>query len=149
MKFNTAQPYIASYVIFRKDNKVAFVLRSNTNWMNNFYGLPSGKVEVNEPFAAAAIREAKEEVGVDIKPNQLKHVLTMHRKEPSDNGMTWVDLFFEAEKWSGELINAEPHMHSELTWLDVDNLPENVISSVLFALDHIKKGSMYCEYGWD
>jgi 8-oxo-dGTP diphosphatase len=144
VSFDTATPYIASYVIMRKGNKIAFVLRSKTNWMNNYYGLPSGKVEKQENYKRAAIREAKEEVGIDINPKDLKFVHVMHRNE----GHEWVDIFFEAAKWQGEPYNAEPHMHSEFLWLDLKKLPKNTIPSVAFALGKISKGELYSEYGW-
>lgn len=148
MSYDTAQPYIASYVLFKKDGKVAFVLRSNTSWMNGYYSLPSGKVEQGESYTAAAIREVKEEAGVIITPKDLKPTLVVHRYEPSSNAKDWVDMYFTATKWQGELHNAEPHMHSELAWLDLNNLPENVVSSVKFALGEIQKGNTYAEYGW-
>lgn len=146
--YDTAQPYIASYVVFRDGNKIALLLRGkNVSWMQNYYGLPSGKVEKNEPYLAAAVREAKEEVGVDIKQSDLKHILTMHRQEPGDTN-EWVDVFFEATNWEGELQNAEPHVHDKLEWVDLDTLPDNLITSVKEALEHIKKGDTYFEYGW-
>lgn len=149
MKYNTATPYIASYVVVRKDSKIAFVLRSNTNWMNNYWGLPSGKVEVGESFLAAAVREAKEEIGIEVNKENLKHCLIVHRHEPSSFATDWVDMYFEVMVYSGELYNAEPHMHSELAWLDPLSLPDNVIPSVRDALHHIHYGKMYSEYGWD
>lgn len=145
MKYDTAQPYIASYLILRKDDKIAFVLRSNTSWMNDYYGLVSGKVEKGESYLQAAVREGKEEAGVVIDQKDLSHVLTMHRLEGEDNH--WVDVFFEPSKYEGEPYNAEPHMHSALAWLDPKNLPENVIPSVRFAIEQIEKGNVYCEYG--
>jgi 8-oxo-dGTP diphosphatase len=144
-KYGTATPYIASYVVLRDGNKVAFVLRSGTSWMNDYYGLPSGKVEQHENFTNGAIREAKEEVDIDIDRDDLRPSLIMHRHSDDSD---WVDVFFEVDKWQGEVINAEPHMHSELAWLDLDSLPENVIPSVSFALEQIKAGVQYAEYGW-
>lgn len=146
MSYDTATPYIASYVLFRKDGKVAFVLRENTGWMDGYYGLPSGKVEKNEPYLTAAIREAKEEVGAIIATDDLKPLLTIHRKAVESD---WVDIYFEATAWSGELSNTEPDKHSELTWLDPDNLPENVIDAVRFALEKIAAGKTYAEFGWN
>ncbi len=150
MSLGTAQPHIAAYMLLKKDGKIAFVLRSGTTWMNGYYGLPAGKVEEDESYTAAAIREAKEEVGVVIKPMDMKPVLTMHRKEPEDEQYRfWVDQCFVATKWEGEIINAEPNMHSEVAWLDPKNLPDNVIPSVKLILETVEKGEHYCEYGWD
>lgn len=141
--FDTAQPYIAVYVIFRKNNEVAFLLRQNTNWMDGFYTLPAGKVEKNEPYIAAAIREAKEEVGV--APQEITHVLTAHRH---NEAMDWVDVIFEAIKWEGELTNAEPDVHAELAWFDPSDLPENVTPPVKHYLAEIQDGNTYTEFGW-
>jgi len=146
-EYNTQHPHIASYVILRKGDKVAFVYRTNTGWMNEFYGLPSGKIETGESFVEGAIREAKEEVGVDIKEVNLSHALTMHRHQ-SGKAPEWVDIFFEASKWEGEPYNAEPHKHGKLEWLDINNLPDNVIHSVAVSLRAIGEGKKYIELGW-
>lgn len=143
--YDIETPYTAVYLVFRKNNKVAFVLRSNTDWMEGYYGLPAGKVEKNESFTNAAIREAHEEVGVNIIPNDLKHLMTAHRREPDS---VWVDLFFTPAKYEGELYNAEPNVHSELAWYDPKNLPENVIPAIRFYLGRIEAGDTFCEYGW-
>jgi 8-oxo-dGTP diphosphatase len=144
--YNTAQPYIASFVILRRANTIAFVLRSNTGWMDGHYGLPSGKVEKNESFTAAAVREAKEEIGVTIALDDLTHALTIHRT--STEKMDWIDVFFEVKTWEGEPYNAEPTVHGELAWLDIDNLPENIVPAVRFGLEKIAAGQIYAEYGW-
>ncbi len=147
MSFDTATPYVAAYVVFRKDDKALFLLRENCGWMDGHYSLAAGKVEKDEPYSLAAVREAKEEVGVDVSPEDLKYLMTIHRKSP-DNGMEWVDVFFEATKWTGELTNAEPHMHSKIEWLDINDLPDNTIPMLKFFFDELKAGKTYAEYGW-
>lgn len=116
--------------------------------MQGFYGLPSGKIEVNEAASAAAIREAKEEVGISIKPGQLRHVLTMHRNDAGNTYQEWVDFFFEATGWEGEAHNAEPYMHDAVAWLALDELPENIIPNVRAALEAIQKGTTFTEFGF-
>jgi 8-oxo-dGTP pyrophosphatase MutT (NUDIX family) len=147
-QFGTATPYIASYMKLRNtQGKIAFLLRRNTSWMSGYYGLPAGKVEKGETFSAAAIREAKEEVGVNVLPTAIEHALTMHRL--SDDSMEWVDMFFEVAAWEGTPFNAEPQVHGELVWLGMDELPENVVPNVRFALEQIVLGKHYCEFGWE
>lgn len=144
-KYNTQTPYIASYVLVEKDGKYAFILRSNTSWMNGHYSLPAGKVEKNETFTAAAVREAKEEVGVDIKSENLKVVMVSHRSEANDD-LSWVDVYFMATSWSGEPHNAEPHMHSEFAWFSLEDLPENTIPSQKYILEQLLASKHYAEY---
>ena len=146
--YDTQRPYVASYVLLKQGSKAAFVLRANTGWMNGYYGLASGKVENGESFTQAAIREAKEEVGVTITPNQLTPVMTCHRRELGEE-MTWVDLLFVATDWQGEVVNAEPDIHAKVEWFDLDNLPENVIPSLRYMLEQHRAGNTFCEYGWD
>lgn len=146
MSFNTATPYIASYLLLEKDGHCAFVKRANTGWRDNYYGLPAGKVEQQESFSAAAVREAFEEVGVLVQPVDLVHVLTSHRFE---DDKAWVDVIFKATIWTGEIYNKEPLMHSEVAWFSLDDLPVNTIPSLRYMLNEIGAGRNYCEYGWD
>jgi len=147
-----ARPYIACFAILVERGKVAMVLRKNTGWMDGYYGLPAGKGEWFEHFTTGAIREAKEEAGVDIKNEDLKFVHMVHRHgedKSSQKFMDWVDVYFEAEKWSGEPHNAEPEKSERLDWLDLDNLPENIVPPQRDALLRIANGERYSEYGWE
>jgi len=141
-----ATPYMAVYLIFRKDTKLAFLLRSNTGWMNGHYGLPSGRVEKQESWKTAAIREAKEEVGITVRPADLQLVLTAHRTHPDSD---WVDTLYEVTAWSGELYNAEPEIHGELAWFDINNLPQNMVPYVRDYVLAIVAGQNYTEWGWE
>ena len=134
------------YVLVRRDGQLAFVKRSNTGFMDGIYCLPAGHVEDMESFSAAAIREAVEEVGVTIQPEYLRFVHVMHRHQGDH---VRVDVFFEADEWSGEPTNAEPEKHSEFTWFTADNLPyDKIMDYQAFALKHILRGQSYSELGW-
>lgn len=135
--------YAAVYIIFRKADKIAFLLRSNTEWMNNHYGLVAGKVDKGEFIMDAAIRETLEESGVELKREQLRHVLTSHRMSAD---YVWVDVVFEAIDYEGEPRNAEPDIHSELAWLDPSNLPDNMIPSIRHYIAEIEAGKSYTEF---
>lgn len=148
MSYNTARPYMACFVLIRKNDRIAFLLRSGTDWMNGYYGLPAGKVEINESLISGTIREAKEEIGVNIEEADLQLVHVTHRKS-NDDTLAWMDMYFETNKWTGKPFNAEPHKHSELAWLDPNNLPKNIVPTVRFSLEQIKHGKPFSQYGWD
>ena len=63
----TQRPYGAAYALCFQDNKIALVLRENTNWMNGYWSLPAGKLEEGETFRQAAAREAMEEAGLEVQ----------------------------------------------------------------------------------
>lgn len=146
MKYVSATPYTAAFALFRKDGKVAFLLRSNTGWKDGYYSIPSGRVDEGENFKVAAVREIKEEVDVDTDIDSLEHLLTAHNF--SDDGTYWVHVIFEVKSWQGNLKNAEPHKHGELTWLDLNDLPDNVVPAMRHYLEEISRGKSYTEYGW-
>ena len=91
------------------------------------------------------VREAKEEIGVDIKREDLRLVHVMHRKEPNEER---INFFFQAEKYQGEPKIMEPHKCDDLNWFDLDNLPENVIPYIKEAIKNILEKKIYSEYGW-
>jgi 8-oxo-dGTP diphosphatase len=143
MKGTTNIPSV--YILIRKQGKVVFVLREHTGWSDGNYAVPSGHVEDNETFKQAACREAKEEVGVDIRPEDLVYLQTVHRKTEKD---IRIDVWFEAIAWTGEPHNAEPHVHSEIAWLDLSKLPENVVPFMSAGLEQIDQKISYGEFGW-
>lgn len=146
MKFDTAAPYIACFVILRRDNTVAFVKRKNTNYMDGHYGLPAGKVEWGERYTHGAVREAHEEVGVTIDPKDVRFAHVCHRH---DDNSDWIDILFEVSQWQGEVVNAEPEKCEEIAWLDMNNLPDNMVPAVRYCLEAIARGEQFSEYGWD
>ena len=145
-----------AYIVLLKDNKVLLSRRFNTGYMDGYYGLPAGHIEKNETFLQGCIRETKEEVGVDIKPGDLEFVHLMHRNSRKEypqgvaEGVNErVGAFFYAKGWSGEPINAEQDKCDDLSWFNLDNLPENTIPFVRYALECISEKVFYSEFGWE
>ncbi len=135
----------ASYLILKQKNKILLTRRFNTGFEDGKYSMIAGHLDPNEPFSAAIIREAKEEAGIIVATKDLKVVHVMHRKS-SDSER--VDVFFIAEKWTGELTNKEPHKCDDFSWFNLDKLPENIIPYLKIVLHNIRKNIFYSEYGW-
>ncbi len=138
----------AVYIFLKRGNKTAMILRSNTGYRDGQWAMPSGKVDHGEPFTLAAIREAKEEVGVDIDAKDLKYILTLHRKSDDNPINGWVDVLFVCETWEGEPYNAEPHKHADMQWFELENLPEKVMDYQLAIIQGYIDKQNYIEFGW-
>lgn len=135
----------AVYVIFRREDTVLLLRRANTAYMNGMYSLPAGHLEGDETAEQAAVRESKEEVGVSIALEDLQFKHVMHRKSV---GHERIDLFFEADKWTGEPKNTEPDKCDDLAWFSLANLPENTVPEVKYALGCVAAGSVYSNYNF-
>lgn len=132
------------YLLFARDGKILLSRRFNTGYEDGKYGLVAGHVEDNESITSAAIREAKEEAGVDIKPEDLKVVTTMHRRQNDIR----TDFFFEVKKWEGDIQNMEPDRCDDLSWFSLDDLPSNTIPYIKQAIECYKNRVIYSEWGW-
>lgn len=136
------QVVISSYVIFERDGQVLLARRYQTGYRDGEYGLPAGHIEAKEYASETAIREIKEEVGVDIAPADLIPVHIMHRHCPDHER---VDFFFVAKKWQGELRNAEPEKCDDIRWFDFDKLPPDTIPYIRTAIEHYRAGKFFSE----
>ncbi len=132
-------------ILIRKNGKGLFILRSNTGWRDNEYAVPSGHVEKDETFKQAAVRETLEEVGLNIRPEDLIYKTTIHRQSPDS---TRIDVWFEALVWSGEPKNMETDKHSKIEWIKLDELPENSIDYISYGIECIDTEQSYGEIGW-
>ncbi|MDZ7955173.1 NUDIX domain-containing protein [Nostoc sp. DedQUE09] len=65
MKNNPFKLIPASYIILIKNEKILLIRRVNTGYEDGKYSVV-GLVDGNETFVQAVVREAKEEVGIDL-----------------------------------------------------------------------------------
>ncbi|AOZ94121.1 NUDIX hydrolase [Paenibacillus crassostreae] len=138
--------YGAVHLLFyRNENEVLLLKRQNTGFEDGKWSVVAGRIDGNEEVIEAAIREAKEESGVDIEPSQLELVGVMHRKNTDSE---WIDFYLKVESWSGEISNCEPHKCEELTWFKVNEMPENMISYIRTAINKNHDQMWFESYGW-
>ena len=88
----------AIYALFIRNNKLLLFRRANTGWQDGLYGIPGGHLEKDETILQGACREALEESGLKVKPDDLELTHIVHRK----SNYVYIDLFFKTTKWEGE-----------------------------------------------
>lgn len=116
--------------------------RKNTGFMDGYYDLgASGHVEKGETFKKALIREAKEEIGINIKTEDVEFVTIIQdlKKE------AYINAYFKTNKWQGEPVIKETDKIEEIKWVDVDDLPENFIDIRRQAIKNYKQKIKYSE----
>lgn len=135
----------AAYLFLIEDNKILLQRRFQTGFMDGFYGVPAGHLDGNETAREGCAREIKEEINININPDDLMVVHTMHRKAEKDER---IDFFMTTKSYTGEIKNVEPHKCDDLRWFELNKLPDNIIDYVKVAIDNYRNNSNYSEFGY-
>ena len=132
------------HLVLQREGRTLLLKRFNTGFEDGNYSLVAGHVDGNESARTALCREAMEEAGLSILPDDLALCHVIHRKSEEER----MSLFFTPSRWQGEPSNMEPHKCSELSWFPTDALPDNMVGYVRHALQQVASGLIYSEFGW-
>lgn len=122
--------------------------RQNTGYMDGYYDLSaSGHVEKDEPMTNALIREAKEEIGIDINQEDIEFVTMMHTNTP-ETKQIYYNGFFKVAKYNGEVKVNEPTKCEEVKWFKLNELPQNILKDRFQAIKNYMNNIKYSEFGW-
>ena len=137
------------FLLLENDGKVLLSRRFHTGYEDGNYGLVAGHAEYGEPMRVALAREVKEEAGIDIDPDDLEHMVTIHRWCPDkDNPHARVGFYFTTKKWKGEIVNMEPEKCDDLSWFPKNAIPPNTIDYIKDAISCLDSHKTYIEFGW-
>lgn len=64
---------ISAGLLIIKNNKILLAHPTKAPWYGT-YTIPKGKVEKDESYIEAALRETKEEIGIEIKEEDIKNI---------------------------------------------------------------------------
>ena len=106
-------------VIQRADGRVLLCKRMKAPEAG-FWNIVGGKVDLMEPSAEAARREAEEESGLKI--GAVDFLCVAEEVIPAD-GQHWVSLIYVTRDFTGEATLTEPDKLSEIGWFDLNDLP--------------------------
>ncbi|MBQ6282953.1 MAG: NUDIX domain-containing protein [Bacilli bacterium] len=127
------------YLIIKNENgEVLLQRRQGTKLWPGYLALPAGHIDEGENAYEAAIREAKEELGIEIQVEDIIDTFVANRKNKSLP--PYYDVYFEISKYLGEIRIAEPEKCSELVWSNPANLPEDMIDFEKEAMENNANG---------
>ena len=132
----------AAYVILRRDDEVFVQRRAGTGYRDGYWAVVAGHVDPGESVHEAAVREALEEAGVTIAPDDLRPVTAIHRFERGGPQVEQrIDLFFEVTRWSGDAAHLEADKAAEAGWYPLSALPEPFVPHERDVLDLLAAGT--------
>jgi 8-oxo-dGTP pyrophosphatase MutT (NUDIX family) len=136
---------VAVHVLLLRGEEVLLVRRSNTGFEDGKLSVVAGHVEPGEAVTQAALREAREEVGIALSRDRLRVVGVIHRRSREER----VDFFLAYALEHEAPENREPEKCSELLWANLASLPEDTIPYVRAGIENFKSGRWFQEFGWE
>lgn len=125
-------------IMIFKDGKILLGKRKGSHGSGE-YAFPGGYLEHMESFEDCAIRETREEAGIEIQNIRFLFLANVTKYAPKH--FTHIGLI--ADLKSGEAQVMEPEKLESWDWYDVDNLPTPMFETCVMAIDSYKKQKNY------
>lgn len=116
------KPKVGVGVMVFKEGKVLMAKRKGSHGAGE-YSFPGGHLEYMESFEECAIREVREETGIEIKNIKFQFVTNTKKYTPKH----YVHIGLTANWASGEPKTLEPEKSEEWGWYSLDELPNGKI----------------------
>ena len=137
------------FLLLVDDRDILLALRQNTGYADGLWNLPSGKLEFGEDARTGVIREAREEVGIRLRPERVRLAATVHHLASPTHarlGLVFAANFAPAEH--GEPANTEPHKCGGIDWFPATALPSNMSHYSADCIQAYLDGAPFRLSGW-
>lgn len=137
----------AVHLFLITDNKILIEKRCNREYGDGQYDVIASHILGGEDAISAIIRTAKTEVNIDVKTEDLEIVQVMHQ---NSDGIEYINYFFRADKFYGEINNNETEFCENLEWIDfkypIDNMMEYINEAIKNYIESPE--NKFTFYGW-
>ena len=118
---------LVSKVIIRNDSNQILLAKVKRGHFTGFWTLPGGYMDHDEHPSIGCVRETMEELGIDIKLNDIKPVITQNIF--NDEGISFVSFTYQAT-WNGDInqLTLQTEEIEEASWFSPDEALENAVS---------------------
>jgi len=103
------------------NNQVLLGERMNC-YKSGYWGMPGGRVELNESLDSAVRRELKEETG--LISDEIKYLGVVRESQKSHD---FVHFVYICSRYEGEVTLQEPDKCKGWMWFDICKLPDKVM----------------------
>ncbi|MFA6094830.1 MAG: 8-oxo-dGTP diphosphatase [Candidatus Paceibacterota bacterium] len=106
-------------IFLRRGNEILLAMKKRRFGAGKWNGV-GGKCEGEETLTQAAVREAREEIGVGLQEKDLELVGDIKFYFPNKEDWNQEVFVYVARKWAGEIVESE-EMKPE--WFNIENIP--------------------------
>jgi 8-oxo-dGTP diphosphatase len=110
-----------AYVLLFDEKKEHILLVKNKGKHESYYTLPGGAVEEGETLQQAAIREVKEETGLDV---EVDGILMIREDFFEERGHHAVFFIFTGRIVDGRISISHPDEIEEVAWMETEKAEE-------------------------
>ena len=135
---------VSVHLLLVRQGRILLLRRYNTGYEDGNYSVVAAHIEGGEELKTAMIREAREEAGIEISPSDLDVVGLIH----SVTDREYFHFFLKASDWMGEVTNMEPDKCDDLSWFDINDLPDNTIPYIRQGIENYRRGEWFASLGW-
>lgn len=122
----------AVHMLIMDNNKILLQKRKGSKLWPGYYALPAGHIDEGENQYDALVREAKEELDIEIDPKDITNSYVVLRRNffeiDGKKLEPYIDYYFEILKYQGTPEIAELDKCEELIWANIDNSPEPFVN---------------------
>jgi 8-oxo-dGTP diphosphatase len=128
-------PVVLSAIV--KDNKILLLKRKNRPYQG-YWGLPGGKLHLEESIEESGLREVKEETGLDCKFSHIAAIVHERVKEADEYKHAFLLFFVVVKPKTTQIKEGE---EGRLEWFPLKTLqPERIIpSDYQMIKNHLKE----------
>ena len=137
----------AVHLMIIKDDKILLQRRINPNKYGYLkLGMPAAHLEANENVVEAMVREAKEELNIDLTDFEVVQIMNIN----GDTGV-YDGYFFVCKSYQGTITNNEEDNSKALEWHSINEPIPNLMDYQQYAIDMYKKNKTlsFTMYGWN
>ena len=132
------RPKVGLGVMIMKDGKVLLGKRKNAHGAG-LWAFPGGHVEYMESFEECALREVREETGMEIQNVRFLRLMNLKAYAPKH----YADIGFVADWKVGEPTVLEPEKCECWGWFDMNDLPRPFFATLPSYVDSYKTGKNF------
>ncbi|MFE0442422.1 MULTISPECIES: NUDIX hydrolase [Aerococcus] len=151
-KLRYTNPSAGILILTRKldgQKQVLLQHRGQTEMLANKWDCISGHVEAQETVRQAMVREAYEELGIQIQVDDLTFVGLTHLR--LDDETTYYNIYLTTDRFMGTPQIMETDKHDDLKWVnltDLQAMAEAIVKNRYEAIQHLGQPPFYSEEGF-